>query len=30
LDVYPDAVIDLKDYAILADEWLEERLWPEP
>ena len=28
LDVYQDSVIDFNDFAILADEWLEERLWP--
>jgi hypothetical protein len=29
-DVYEDNVVDFKDYAVLADSWLEEALWPEP
>jgi len=29
-DLYEDDTVDLKDYAELADAWLEEQLWPEP
>jgi hypothetical protein len=28
--LYDDGIINFKDYAVLADEWLEEQLWPEP
>jgi hypothetical protein len=28
INMYEDGVIDLRDYAILADTWLEENLWP--
>jgi len=26
--LYDDGIIDFKDYAVLADEWLEEQIWP--
>jgi len=29
-DLYQDDVIDFKDFAVLADAWLEEILWPSP
>ncbi|MHC4557753.1 MAG: hypothetical protein ACYTFW_11705, partial [Planctomycetota bacterium] len=28
-DLYQDDVVDFKDYAVLVDQWLDERLWPE-
>jgi len=28
IDLNEDKVIDFKDYAVLADQWLDERLWP--
>jgi len=28
VDVYEDGKVDFRDYAILADSWLEEQLWP--
>jgi hypothetical protein len=28
INIYPDGVIDLKDYALLAQVWLETLLWP--
>ncbi len=27
-ELHPDGVIDFKDYAVLADSWLDELLWP--
>jgi hypothetical protein len=27
-DLYQDDVIDFKDYAVLADQWLDEQIWP--
>jgi len=30
VDLHQDGKIDFKDYAVLADEWLDERLWPQP
>lgn len=30
VDMYGDRVIDLKDFAQLADSWLEHLLWPQP
>jgi hypothetical protein len=30
INAYDDGTIDLKDYALLADQWLDEQLWPEP
>jgi hypothetical protein len=29
INMYNDGVIDLKDYAVLADTWLDELLWPQ-
>jgi hypothetical protein len=29
IDLNDDMKIDLKDYAVLADQWLDEQLWPE-
>jgi hypothetical protein len=29
-DVYSDFIINLKDYALIADKYLEEILWPAP
>jgi hypothetical protein len=29
-DLNQDDVIDFKDYAVLADQWLDEQIWPEP
>jgi hypothetical protein len=29
INLYNDGVIDLKDYAVLADTWLDELLWPQ-
>jgi hypothetical protein len=29
-DLYPDHVIDFKDYAALANNWSERRMWPAP
>ena len=29
-DLNEDKRVDFKDYAILADEWLDEQLWPGP
>jgi len=28
-DLNADSSVDFKDYAALADQWLEEQLWPE-
>jgi hypothetical protein len=28
-DLHQDGTVDFKDYAVLADSWLQERLWPE-
>ena len=28
VDLYEDKKIDFKDYAVLADQWLDEQLWP--
>jgi hypothetical protein len=28
IDVYVDGTIDFKDYAVLANDWLKEQLWP--
>jgi hypothetical protein len=28
INLYKDGTIDLRDYAVLADVWLEEVLWP--
>jgi hypothetical protein len=28
-DLHQDDVVDFKDYAILADQWLDKQLWPE-
>jgi len=28
VDVYEDGKVDLRDYAVLADRWLEDSLWP--
>jgi hypothetical protein len=28
-DLNADSTVDLKDCAVLADQWLDERLWPE-
>jgi hypothetical protein len=28
IDLNGDKVIDFKDYAVLADQWLDEQLWP--
>jgi len=28
VDLYEDNKIDFKDYAVLADQWLDEQLWP--
>jgi hypothetical protein len=30
INAYDDGVIDLKDFAVLADQWLDELLWPQP
>jgi hypothetical protein len=29
-DLNVDDTVDFKDYALLADQWLEEQLWPQP
>jgi len=29
-DMYQDGTVDFKDFAALADGWLDEQLWPEP
>lgn len=29
IDAHDDGVIDFKDFAVLADQWLDEQLWPE-
>jgi hypothetical protein len=29
INLYNDGVIDLKDYAVIADTWLDELLWPQ-
>jgi hypothetical protein len=29
INMYNDGVIDLKDYALVADTWLDELLWPQ-
>ena len=29
-DLHQDGQIDFRDYAVLADQWLEELLWPQP
>jgi len=29
-DLYQDGTIDFKDFAILADSWLDEQFWPQP
>jgi hypothetical protein len=29
INLYNDGVIDLKDYALVADTWLDELLWPQ-
>jgi hypothetical protein len=28
-DLNTDDTVDFKDYAVLADQWLEEQIWPE-
>jgi hypothetical protein len=28
-DLNSDSMIDFRDYAVLADSWLDEQLWPE-
>jgi hypothetical protein len=30
IDLHADGTIDFKDYAVLADSWLDEELWPQP
>jgi len=27
-DLFPDDQIDFKDFAVLANSWLDEKLWP--
>jgi hypothetical protein len=27
-DLNVDSTVDFKDYAVLADQWLDEQLWP--
>jgi len=29
-DLYQDGTIDFKDFAVLADSWLDEQFWPQP
>jgi len=29
-ELRPDGIVDFKDYAVIADSWLEELLWPQP
>ena len=29
-DLHQDGQIDFRDYVVLADQWLEELLWPQP
>ncbi|MHC4426677.1 MAG: hypothetical protein ACYSYV_11355, partial [Planctomycetota bacterium] len=29
-DLNQDGVIDFKDYAVLADQWLDQQIWPQP